>query len=78
MYKKRAVVVKKCEFRKWKEQCRDFLSENDNFQLQMISKQLVKLRNEDKKQAQKREKTSVFSLDIKPKAKPRSTSKPVK
>ena len=30
MYKKRAVVVKKCEFRKWKENCRDFIAENDN------------------------------------------------
>jgi hypothetical protein len=44
----------------------------------MISKQLVKLRNENKKQIEKPERTAVFSLDFKPKAKPRSTSKPVK
>jgi hypothetical protein len=49
MYRKRAQNVKRCEFRKFKEWARDYMFEHDYVQMEMIHKQLVKARQEDRK-----------------------------
>ena len=49
MYKRRAQNVKRCEFRKFKEWARDYMFEHDYVQMEMIQKQLLKARCEDKK-----------------------------
>lgn len=54
MYRKRAQNVKRCEFRKFKEWARDYMQEHDIQQMELIQKQLVKGRNEDRKGVQKK------------------------
>lgn len=49
MYRKRAQCVKKCEFRKYKEWCKDYMQGHDINQMDMIRTQLQNARNEDKK-----------------------------
>ena len=49
MYRKRAQNVKRCEFRKFKEWARDYMQEHDITQVDMVVKQLLKLRNEEKR-----------------------------
>lgn len=64
MYRKRAQNVKRCEFRKFKEWAKDYMGEHDITQMEMIQKQLVKLRNEEKKCTNKKVKKLHVTINL--------------